>query len=115
MGIRKETLCPAQNWAGATADEVREVLRLAGLTGSEAASFLGLGPSGGRTVRRWTGGEVPVPYAVWALLCHRAGLGFIWSDLALPEGHSRVDVVLPDHKAFQVRKWLADSEKIIGT
>lgn len=111
MEIRKETLCPARNWVGASAGEVREVLRLAGLTGSEAASFLGLGSSGGRTVRRWTSGDVPVPYAVWALLCHRAGLGSIWTDSELPKGYSRVDVVLPDHKAFQVRKWLSDSEK----
>ncbi len=106
MEIRKAVLCPAQNWPGATKDEVREVLRLAGLTGSEAASFLGLGASGSRTIRRWTGGEIPIPYAVWALLCHRAGLGIIWEELELPKGHTRLDVVLPDHKAFQVRKWL---------
>lgn len=78
--IRTACLCAATNWARPTSDELRTVLGLAGLSGSGAAGFLGLGQGGSRTVRRWVGGEVPIPYAAWALLCHRAGLGLIWQE-----------------------------------
>ena len=63
------------------ADEVREVLRLAGLTGGKAAKVLGLGPKGDRTIRRWVGEDTPIPYAAWALLCDYAGLGLIWKEV----------------------------------
>ena len=76
--IRESCLVIGKQCEQPTPNEVREVLRLAGLSGSEAASYLGLGQSGGRTVRRWTGGDSQIPYAAWALLCHAAGLGEIW-------------------------------------
>lgn len=65
-------------WERPTGDEVKEVLRLAGFTGSMASKALGLGAKGDRTVRRWTGGETAIPYSTWALLCDFAGLGPIW-------------------------------------
>jgi len=76
--IRLECLCPAEGWAQPTGEEVREVLRLAGFTGSKAAKMLGLGPQGDRTIRRWVGADTPIPYAAWALLCDFAGQGAIW-------------------------------------
>lgn len=49
---------------------------MAGLTGGDAAKLLGI--SDGRTIRRWTGGDSPVPFSAWAILCEVAGLGMIW-------------------------------------
>ena len=79
QNIRFECLRPAADgWVQPTGDEVREVLRRANLSGSRAADVLGLGSGGGRTVRRWTGEETPIPYAVWAILCDLAGFERIW-------------------------------------
>jgi hypothetical protein len=41
-----------------------------------------------RTIRRYTGGDVPIPYASWAILCEAAGLGRIW---AVPGGSDETD------------------------
>ena len=78
--IRLECLRPAESWSHPTGEEVREVLRLAELTGGVAAKRLGLGAKGDRTVRRWVGEDSHIPYAAWALLCDFAGLGQIWKD-----------------------------------
>lgn len=80
--IRLECLRPAaRSWEQPTGEEVREVLRAANLTGSQAAKLLGLGVTGDRTVRRWVGEDSAIPYAAWALLCDLAGLGCIWKEL----------------------------------
>lgn len=77
--IRLECLRPAAGgWVPPTGEEVREVLRLASLTGGNAAKVLGLGVKGDRTVRRWVAEDSPIPYAAWALLCDFAGHGCIW-------------------------------------
>jgi len=78
--IRIECLQPGPQWARPTGDEVRAVLRRAGLTGGQAARLLALGEGGDRTVRRWTGNDSAIPYSAWAILCERAGLGLIWRD-----------------------------------
>ncbi len=31
-----------------------------------------------RTVRRWIGNEMEIPYAAWCVLCAQANLGQIW-------------------------------------
>ncbi len=77
--IRPECLRPyAQGWEPPIGEEVREAMRLAGFSGSQAAKALGLGSKGDRTVRRWIGEDSAIPYAAWALLCDFAGLGRIW-------------------------------------
>nr|WP_284211155.1 transcriptional regulator [Proteus mirabilis] len=82
--IRVETLQPASNWQKPTTEEIRELIRLTGLNGAEVADLLGLTPQGNksgggsRTVRRWTAGDVPIPYAAWAILAYVAGFGAIW-------------------------------------
>ncbi len=78
--IRLECLHPAEKWERPTGEEIREVLRLAELTGGGAARKVGLGQKGDRTVRRWIGEETHIPYAAWALLCDMAGLGKIWEE-----------------------------------
>lgn len=78
--IRTECLAPAHKWKQPTGEEVREVLRLSGLTGAKAARTLGLSLKGDRTVRRWVGENSPIPYAAWAILCDCAGLGQIWKE-----------------------------------
>lgn len=84
--IRPETLRPAAQWETPTPDEIRELIRLTGLSGSEVAAVLGLAPQGNksgrgsRAVRRWTAGDTLIPYAAWALLAHQAGFGLIWVD-----------------------------------
>lgn len=75
--IRPTCLVPfASGWTPPTAAEIHAVINKTGLSGSEVARLVGV--SGGRTVRRWTGGEVDIPYAVWAMLCEQAGYGRIW-------------------------------------
>lgn len=76
--IRKACLCAASSWVVPSGDEIRAVLALGGMSGSGAAKLLGLGQGGGRTVRRWVGQESQIPYAAWAVLCYKAGLGAIW-------------------------------------
>lgn len=78
--IRLECLRPAPVWVQPTGDEVREALRAAGFTGSQAAKALGLGANGDRTVRRWVGNDSAIPYAAWALLCDFANFGSIWKQ-----------------------------------
>lgn len=75
--IRTECLTPYENWTTPTGNEIRSAMKIAGLTGSQLALLVGIKNS--RTIRRWTGEEVEIPYAVWAILCHKAGLGIIWS------------------------------------
>ena len=89
--IRPECLRPARDfWVHPKPDAVREVLRLAKLSGSRAAKLLGLGSgeTGSRTIRRYTGGEQKIPYPSWAILCEVAGLGRIWRDSS--EGEDRL-------------------------
>lgn len=84
---RPETRRKAEdNWAEPTANEIRTVLALAELNHYQAGLFLGLSVqpatensgNGCRTIRRWLSGDSKIPYAAWALLCDRAGLGQIW-------------------------------------
>ena len=63
-------------WETPTPDEVRWVMKMAGLTGRTASELVGI--ANNRTIRRWTGGDCAIPYAAWALLCEKAGLGMIW-------------------------------------
>ncbi len=117
--IRPECLRPASDfWARPEADEVREVLRLAKLSGAKAAQLLGLGTgqTGSRTIRRYTGGEANIPYASWAILCEVAGLGRIWrqsNDLQDSPAHDPApstasDSTSPHMEAFD------HAEKVIG-
>lgn len=82
--IRPETLRPATQWEVPTPSEIMELIRLTGLKGADVAAMLGLtlqgnkSGRGSRTVRRWTAGDTPIPYAAWALLAHQAGFGLIW-------------------------------------
>lgn len=78
--IPASCLAPAKCWLQPEDEHIRELLKLADLTGSEAAAFLGI--SDARTVRRWTSGKSKIPYSSWALLCIVAGLGNIWEDFS---------------------------------
>ena len=61
----------SSGWKEPSAAEFRELLRVAGLAGSEAALLVGVE---GRKIRKWAGGEGHPPYAVWRLLSIYAGL-----------------------------------------
>lgn len=80
--IRPACFRPASDWEQPTGDEVREILHRisppTGLSGSEAAKLLGI--HGGRQIRRWTGGDAPIPYAAWAILADMAGVPRIWIE-----------------------------------
>ena len=52
-------------------EHLRELLRSLSLTGKAAAAIVGVNA---RTIRRWTGGERPTPYASWRLLLIYGGL-----------------------------------------
>ena len=74
--IREECLMPFSEWTPPNTNEIRSAMKMASLTGSAFANMVGVKNS--RTVRRWTGGEVEIPYAAWAILCYQAGFGVIW-------------------------------------
>lgn len=77
LGIRVETLTSySENWPTPTASEVRIILKLADLTGSQAANVIGVNS---RTVRKWTGDERAIPYSSWAILVSKAGIKNIWA------------------------------------
>lgn len=59
------------DWQEPSAAEFRELLRVAGLSGSKAGMLVGVEQ---RKIRKWAGGEGAVPYAVWRLLSIYAGL-----------------------------------------
>ena len=59
------------DWQEPSAAEFRELLRVAGLSGSRAGLLVGVEH---RKIRKWAGGEGEVPYAVWRLLSIYAGL-----------------------------------------
>lgn len=46
-------------------DDIRDALKHAGLTGSNAGNLLGVN---GRTIRKWTGGEQRMPHSAWLTL-----------------------------------------------
>lgn len=81
IAIRNEVFNLADEWVVPTPEEIKELMRQAGLSGSQFAKLIGIqyqSKSGGRTVRRWTSGDIPIPYAAWALLAYEAGYGIIW-------------------------------------
>ena len=59
------------NYQAPTSDEIRAALKHGGMTGAGAGALLGVG---GRTVRKWTGGERDIPYSAWRLLLISIGL-----------------------------------------
>jgi hypothetical protein len=62
----------APDWTAPTAAEFRELLRVAGLSGSEAGMLVGVDS---RKIRKWASAEkADMPYAVWRLLSIYAGL-----------------------------------------
>jgi len=63
-------------WICPKPEEIRTLLQIAELTGSKAATLTGLKDS--RTVRRWIGGDTPIPFSSWAILVEYAGFGKIW-------------------------------------
>ena len=52
-------------------DDIRLLLKFNEWTGSKAARIVGVD---NRTLRRWTGGERPIPYSAWRLLLVYSGL-----------------------------------------
>lgn len=75
-GISESSLMPFNpSWVAPDPFEIRALLTFAGFTGSQVGSLVGVDS---RTVRRWTGGERKISYAVWAILVSAAGLGELW-------------------------------------
>ena len=70
-------------WEAPTPEEIREVGGKIG-RGETIADLLGLGKNGARRWRRWAGGNAPMTYATWRLLCELAGEPV--APLPLPEG-----------------------------
>lgn len=54
-----------------TAEEVRALVRVAGLSGSQVAALVGSTP---RKFRAWAGGEDGMPWAAWHVLAIYVGL-----------------------------------------
>jgi len=77
QGLNPSTLLSAASgdWVKPCGDDVRIVLKMAGLTGSSAGALLDVSS---RTIRKWTSDAQEIKFAAWCLLCERAGLGMIW-------------------------------------
>lgn len=75
MAIRKTCFLRFKDWTPPTPAEVRELIGLSGLSGSQVAELVGV--ASGRTVRRWVGGQSPIPYSAWAILAEAGGFGCI--------------------------------------
>ena len=73
--IRYQCLKSAKEWTTLTGEEVRIALAMANWSGVEFARRIN---TNDRTVRRWLGGEQPIPYVAWCVLCVEANLGAIW-------------------------------------
>lgn len=82
--IRLETLKPAHDWVVPSSEEIKEMLKMAGLNCSSFSKLIGMSTqknksgNANRNVRKWISGEQPIPYAAWSILVHCAGLGIIW-------------------------------------
>lgn len=72
--LRNGVLLPADaGWVTPTRGEIRSVLNKAALDARGAADFLGVSR---KEVNRWTTGEGDIPFAAWAVICRRAGVGY---------------------------------------
>ena len=82
-GIRPSTLRPADDeWEQPTPQEIQTIKTRLSMSGSDMARLLGFTvqtTGGSRQIRRWIGGEAPIPYSAWAILCYEAGFGPIWA------------------------------------
>ncbi len=76
-GLTPATLLSASSglWQQPSGADVRIVLSMANLSGSDAGALVNVNS---RTIRKWTGDDQKIPFAAWALLVDRAGLGQIW-------------------------------------
>ncbi len=73
--IRPECLQNARTWIPPDSHEIRLALNMAGWSGVEFSKRIA---TNDRTVRRWLGDEMKIPYAAWCILCAQANLGLIW-------------------------------------
>ena len=73
--IRPDCLHVFSAWQQPNPEEVQAVLKLAHLNAPECAKLIGVSPS---EVQNWLENKTSIPYAAWALLCHKAGFGIIW-------------------------------------
>jgi hypothetical protein len=61
----------SDTWKAPTSDEIKEMMRLMGLSTRKVGSLLGIEPS---KVRRWITVGDEIPYALWRLLSIYAGI-----------------------------------------
>jgi hypothetical protein len=73
--IRPECLQNASIWVPPTSHEIRLALNMAGWSGVEFSKRIN---TNDRTIRRWLGDDIKIPYTVWCVLCAQANLGLIW-------------------------------------
>lgn len=63
--IRPECLKKAIEWSAPSGHEIKIALSIAGWSGVEFSRKI---DTNDRTVRRWLGDELPIPYAAWCIL-----------------------------------------------
>ncbi len=70
LNVRPETLVPFDcGWLQPHSDEIKHVLNFMNYSGSKAGKLVGVSS---RTIRKWIGGESPIPFAAWAILIESA-------------------------------------------
>ncbi len=70
--LRRETRLPFADpsYQPPTPSEIRTAMQLSGMTASQGGKVLGVNS---RTIRKWIGGESPIPYSAWRLLLLELG------------------------------------------
>lgn len=76
LDIRPVTLLSfKEGWQQPRTDEIRAILKYIDISGAQAANLVGVNS---RTIRKWTGGEVAIPFSAWAILVEVAIGKKIW-------------------------------------
>ncbi|WP_372830496.1 hypothetical protein [Pontibacterium sp.] len=91
LNVRPETLKHrlTGEWVQPTAEEVREVLRVAELTGAAAGRLVGVSS---RQVRRWAGDENKIPFGPWWDLLKHIGEAVESDDALLSVSRADADL-----------------------
>ncbi|NOH56172.1 helix-turn-helix domain-containing protein [Vibrio coralliilyticus] len=77
LNIRSETLLSYDaGWEQPLPDEIRNLIKVMNYSGADVGRLVGVSS---RTVRKWVGGESPIPFSAWAILVEQATGEKIWA------------------------------------
>lgn len=74
--VPNECFTTADKWQCPTRNEIIELMRFSGFDVPQLAKLVGV--SRKPTANAWAIGQKKIPYAVWAIFCHKIGIKEIW-------------------------------------